>query len=142
MKPALLFLLLTSCTVKQGSDAAFEWPVDRKQRQKIAFYHKKLESAERALSKTQEEVDLLRHQIWQAELKAIETQVKALEERWKGDPYGLSRQLADVSLLFIDERETLHRITQDSPFAPHAQQLLDRILQLITQLSDSEVRMH
>jgi hypothetical protein len=42
----------------------------------------------------------------------------------------------EFSKLFFDERETLNRIIQKGPNVQRAQTLLDRVLQLITQLSE------
>ncbi len=122
----LIPLLLTSCfttnefTVAQG-------PNPKKQKQKIAYLQKKLESAEKEQKKVQSEVERLAAEIDAAEIALIRRQVDEYEKR------------GDRSLnLFLEEREALYRMIQSgpSPTAFEAQVELDRILRVITDASE------
>jgi hypothetical protein len=136
----ILILLLASCTTKQISNqpAAIRLLPDYKLKQKAVVLQQKLSKAEHALCEDQEAIRRLRSQVCDAELKAIESQINNLEQKWISDPRRVAQGLRpEVSHLFLEERETLSRIIQTGPDSVRAQVLLDRILQLITQLSDS-----
>lgn len=99
---------------------------------------KKLEKAKRTLSEEEQAIDKLRSQLCDAELNAIESKVDVFEKKWKSDPARLMQApRRDIANLFIEDREVLTRIIQVGPDTMRAQVLLDRILQLITQMSDS-----
>ncbi len=136
-----LIFLLAACTAKQQSNAqaAFFRPqVNHKLKGKAVVLQKKLASAERSLLEDQSAIERLRSQVCDAELNAIESQINTIEQKWKSDPQKIAQSLRrEVSVLFLDERETLTRIIQNGPDVMRAQVLLDRILQLITQVSDS-----
>ena len=95
---------------------------------RIQFLQNQLVDAELALLRDQAEVDRLRMQLYDEELTFIETRIGIFE---KNPPASLD------PVLFKKDRETLHRIIQTGPFAVRATDLLDRILFLITQVSDA-----
>ena len=134
-------LLLAACSAKQQSNAqaAFYRPqVNHKLKGKAVVLQKKLASAERTLKEDQSTIEHLRGAVCDAELNAIESQIENLEMKWRSDPQKVAQSLRrEVSVLLLDERETLNRIITNGPDVTRAQVLLDRILQLITQMSDS-----
>ena len=136
-----LLFILASCTAKQqgNTQAAFFHPqVNHKLKGKAAVLQKKLSNAERALLEDQSAIERLRSQVCDAELNAIESQIDNLEQKWRSDPQKIAQSLKrEVSVLLLEERETLNRIIQNGPEVRRSQVLLDRILQLITQVSDS-----
>lgn len=140
MRHALLFcLFLFSCTATQeiAREAGFQSPVDRKQKQKVVFLSKKLAQKEKELLKEQEETDLLRLHLSEAELDLIEQQLEQLEAKWQENPRRLKETIQSREPdLFQDEREKLYHLIQSGPYSYRARGLLDRILQLITQLGD------
>jgi hypothetical protein len=139
----LVSLFLASCSVREqiAAQTAFLSGHDRKQKQKVFVLQKKLEMSERTLAKSQDEVDLLLGHLCDAQLESIELQVEQLERRWQIDPISLSQTLyAETSRLFLDERETLYQILQRGICVHRAQNLIDRILQLITQVNDCAAR--
>ena len=103
----------------------------KKQKQKIAVLQKKLELAEKEQQKVQSEVDQLISAIAEARLSLIRRHVDDYEKKGEKPPN-----------LFLEEREALYRMIQSgpSPSALEAQVELDRILRLITELSDAEKR--
>ncbi len=106
-------------------------PSTKKQKQKIALLQKKLEIAEREHEKVQSEVERLALEIERAQISLIRRQL---------DKYEQSSE--KPSSLFLDERDALYRIIQTgpSPSSFEAQVELDRILRLITALSDEDVK--
>lgn len=122
----LALLLLSSCFT--GNEHLIVQSITpKKQKQKIAFLQKKLEQAHKEQKKIEEEVATLSDEIDQARLALIRRQVDEQERSGKKHPK-----------LFRDEREALYKIIQEgpSPTAFEAQVELDRILRLITELSD------
>jgi hypothetical protein len=114
---------------------------ERKFKQKAQVMRKKLTKAEQALAEEQKTIELMRSELFDAELNAIESQVERLEKRWKHNPASLTMLMqCDIAKLFLDERETLNRMIRANENTLRAQNLLDRILQLITQLSSSIYR--
>lgn len=146
MKTAALFSLIflfSACSVRDQMIAnhSFLSGSDRKQKQKVIVLQKKLEFAERALAKSKAEVDDLRGLLCDAQLDSIESRVTILERRWQIDPLSLSQALyQETARLFLDEREILYQILQAGVSVHRAQSLIDRILQLITQINDCAVR--
>ncbi len=139
----LLSLFVTSCSVRDqmAAQTSFLSGYDRKQKQKVIVLQKKMEIAERTLAKYEDDVDFLRGQLCDAQLESIESQIAHLERRWQIDPVSLSQVLyEETSRLFLEERETLYQILQTGISVHRAQNLIDRILQLITQINDCAVR--
>lgn len=138
-----LVLFLSSCSVRDQMIAnhSFLSGSDRKQKQKVVVLQKKLELAERTLAKNQAEVVDLRGLLYDAQLDSIESRVAILERKWQIDPMALSQALyQETARLFLEEREILYQILQAGVAIHRAQSLIDRILQLITQINDCAVR--
>lgn len=97
----------------------------KKQKQRIAVLQKKLESAEKEHKKVQIEVEKLASEIHEAQLALIRRQIDEAERK-------------KTASLFLEEREALYEMIQSgpSPAAFEAQVELDRILRIITELSD------
>lgn len=143
MKFLFLLLLFSSCAVRDQMIAShtFLSGSDRKQKQKVIVLQKKLEMAERSLAKSKADVEDLRGLLYDAQLDSIETRLEVLEQRWQIDPVALSQALyQETARLFLEEREILYRILQAGVSVHRAQSLIDRILQLITQINDCAVR--
>ncbi len=119
--------VLTSCF--GGSDAILVQGLSpKKQRQKIAFLQKKLEIAEKEKEKIESDARKLALEVNEAKLALIRRQIDEYEKKKEWTP-----------TLFMEEREILYQLIQSaSPQAFEAQVELDRILQLITELSDGE----
>jgi len=111
-----------------------------KQHDRSICFQRKLLIAEHLLSETQEEVNQLRERLFEAKLQLIEVQIEDLEKKWKTNAEDLVSILQpNAAFLFLEEREALHQIIQESgPTILRAQSLLDRLLRLITQLSNGE----
>lgn len=101
----------------------------KKQKQRITTLQKKLEAAEQERRKAQSEVERLAFEIDQAQLALIRKQVDKYEQKKEKTPS-----------LFLEEREELYRMIQTgpSPASFEAQVELDRILRIITALSDEK----
>ena len=109
-----------------------------KQKQKIAFLQKKLELAEKQQQKIEEEIGFLQEEMKKAELALVRRIVFETEEKLRKFEENPSNRSREVSNLFLEERQILHRIIQDGPTTAsfEAQGVLDQILQMITNLSD------
>ena len=135
------FVMCFSCGVKQQTSlqSVFHPQGDVKLKQKAVLLQKKLDKAQRTLSEDEKAIGRLRTQLCEAELNAIESKLEIFESQWRTNPQRLIKGLrAEFSKLFLDEREALSRIIHGGTDVRRAQALLDRVLQLITQLSDSE----
>ncbi len=124
----LTLALLTSCfSVRE--QLLVQGPSPKKQKQKIAVLEKKLESAEKEQKKIETDVERLSLEIDEAKLALIRRQLDDHERSGMKD-----------SSLFMEEREALYRMIESgpSPSAFEAQVELDRILRLITELSDED----
>lgn len=135
MKKLLFLLLLTACTHHTSIDSFVASNVPRRQKQKITALQRKLENAEKQQEKIDLEVEELREDLRQAELALIRKVVENCEDRldrFRGDP-------EEISALFLNERETLHRMIQSgpSPASFEAQLVLDQILRIITNVSET-----
>lgn len=122
----VVLFFLTSCF--GGNEfAVVHGPSPKKQKQKIAVLQKKLDLAAKTQKKVESEVEKLASEINQVQLALIRRQVDDYE-----------RKESKVPNLFLEEREVLYRIIQGgpSPSAFQAQVELDRILRIITELSD------
>lgn len=127
MKRYIVFLIFLTACFSNPELAVVQGPSPKKQKQKIAVLQKKLELAEREQKKVQSEVEKLAFEIDEVQLSLIRRQVDDYEKKSDKMPH-----------LFLDEREALYRMIQTgpSPSAFEAQVELDRILRLITELSD------
>jgi len=139
----LSLLALSACSIQKqiALNHSFLSGSERKQKQKVIVLQKKLELAERALAKSQKELEALRMEFYDAELDSIESRLSALERKWQADPLALTNALyQETTRLFLEEREILYQILQAGVSMHRAQNLIDRILQLITQINDRAVR--
>ncbi len=143
--PILLLFFLASCFRETASvsDDSVHTLSPSKQKQKIGLLVKKLENAERERKKIQSEVEKLSGEIHQAKLVLIRKQLDESEKQIQdlhANPQKYPHLLtAEIGSLFAQEREALHLIIQDgpSPWAFDAQVELDRILRMITELSET-----
>lgn len=142
--PIGLLLFLTACFAASTDD--IQEPLytlsPTKQKQRIGWLEKKLEIAEREKKKAEDEVERLSAEIHQAQLALIRKQLDDYEKQI-GDLHANPQKYphllqVEMASLFIQEREALHQIIQDgpSPSAFEAQVELDRILRMITELSE------
>lgn len=124
---ALALLLLTSCFTNTFDQPLVQGPSPKKQKQKIIALQKKLDQAEKEQLKVQSEVERLTSEINEVQLSLIRRQVDQYE-----------RKVEKIPQLFLEEREALYQMIQTgpSPSAFEAQVELDRILRIITELSD------
>ncbi len=118
-------IFLLSACFRNHELAIVHGPSAKKQRQKIAVLQKKLKLAEKEQGKVQSEVERIHSEIHAVQLSLIRRQIDEAEN--KKEPYD-----------FLEEREMLYRIIQGglSPSAFEAQVELDRILRIITEMSD------
>jgi Tfp pilus assembly protein PilN len=142
MKSIIFLLLITGCMLPPSGSEILVKLSPTKQKQKIAFLQKKLQLAEKDQKKIAEVVDFLHEEIKKAELAFVRRIVSETEEKlrkFEENPLYRSKFTEnEISNLFLEEREILHRIIQ-APLTPaslEAQGLLDQILRLITSLSD------
>lgn len=124
-----LFPVFLSSCFGDGESFLIQSLSIRKQKQKIAFLQKKLQLAQREKEQAEDYAENLVQEINEAELNLIRNQLNKYEKNKKKDP-----------ALFMNEREALYRMIQSgpSPAAFEAQVELDRILRIITELSDEE----
>jgi hypothetical protein len=131
-------LFFISCTGFHSEAALSDLSVP-KQRQRITLLQKKLQMAEKEQKKIETEVEWLGEEISLAKLTLIskmvddwEVEVKQNPKKWSGVQSGE---------LFFKEREALHELIQKSSYSFEAQMVLDKILQIITELSDDSRKM-
>jgi len=142
MKLIPLLFLLAGCTLPPSGSEVLVKLSPTKQKQKIVFLQKKLQLAEKEQRKIAEQVDFLEEEIKQAELAFVKRIVFETEDKirkFEENPlHRLKLTESEISHLFLEEREILHRMIQASPTPAslEAQGLLDQILRLITSLSD------
>jgi len=132
MKSYYFFFFLASCGYKAShnvQDLSFT-----KQKQKIVLLQKKLQLREKEQVKVQSEIEKLSDDLGTVQLAYIRNKVDDFEEQLRKDPR--KRFYLDTGYLFAEEREVLHQMIQKGHAIFEAQIVLDRILQLITQLSD------
>lgn len=150
MKKSEIFLLftLTSCFVSHSSILGGREEIAQglsvaKQKQKIALLQKKLKVAEKHQRQAQEEVERLSSEMEKTQLALIQKEVDSYEEQMRkcqSDPQRATYLFQiESSTFFLKERELLHQMIQNgpSPSAFEAQLILDRILRMITELSDN-----
>ncbi len=130
----LLFLVLASCSSCRHSSSAIQELPPTKQKQKIALLQKKLHLAEKEEKKIHMQVERLSDEMHEARLRLIRKQIDEYEEMIRKNPR--KKKDLDSGELFLEEREQLHRMIQSGASSFEAQLVLDRILQLITNLSD------
>ncbi|MBX7067345.1 MAG: hypothetical protein K1X28_08950 [Parachlamydiales bacterium] len=125
--------VLSACIGGGGEQLLVQGPNAKKQRQKISNLQKKLEVASKEKEKAETEVERLQREIDEAKLALIRRQVDDYESRKD-----------KRSALFMEEREALYRLIQsgDSAKAFEAQVELDRILRIITELSDEDKNLY
>ncbi len=125
----LLVLLFLSCCFSSHEQFVVQNISPKKQKQKIANLQKKLQIAEKEQKKLESDVERLAREIDEAQIALIRRQL---------DDYEMRND--KISKLFVEEREALYRMIQSgpSPSAFEAQVELDRILRMITELSDEE----
>jgi anti-sigma28 factor (negative regulator of flagellin synthesis) len=134
LKNLPLFFALVSCAgLSYTETSSRELPLT-KQKQRIAFLQKKLEMAEKEKKKVEAEVEHLSEEITQAKLAVITQLVNTFEEEMRRNPKKWSGQGAH---LFLKERESLCEMIQSGSYSFEAQMVLDKILQMITELSDA-----
>lgn len=140
-KIIILVFIFSACTPKQPMPAhavIFHRPTDSKLTQRVINLQKKLNNAQKTLSEDQQDIERLRAQLGEAKLNSIESQIVFFEKKWRNEPQRLIQSTRrEISSLMLDEREQLSHMIQEGTNEARAQMLLDRILQLITQLSDS-----
>ncbi len=147
MKISFILLLLTSCSgfmsFGDGQPIVKELS-SKKQKQKIEQLEKKREIAQKSQRNAEEEITHLNKEIHQAQLALIRKRVDEIEkqiQQIESDPqkYAYLLQM-EISALFLQERELLHKMIQKEPSSLEAQMELDRILRVITEFSDSAKR--
>jgi hypothetical protein len=124
---------LVACTQSYTESSSYEMPLT-KQRQRVTFLQKKLQMAEKERSRTEEEVERLGEELSLAKLSLISKLVEECSREIEHNPKKWSGVQAGD--LFLKERETLYELIQTSSYSFEAQLVLDKILQIITNLSD------
>lgn len=130
-KNCLIFLV--SCSSVRTSQHTQEL-TPTKQKQKIALLQKKLQLAEKEYGKLKIQIDRLSDEMRETELAYIRKQIDEFEDLIRKHPS--KKADFDSADLFLEEREKLHRMILGNESPYEAQIVLDRILQLITELSD------
>jgi len=120
-------LSILSACFSTAEPLLVQGPIVKKQKQKVSNLRKKLEATEEEKEGVEKKIERLQREIDEAELALIKRQIDEYERH----PY------KEISL-FIEEREALYRLIQtgDSSQSKDAQVELDRILRIITELSD------
>ncbi|MBU6384283.1 MAG: hypothetical protein KGR16_08245, partial [Verrucomicrobia bacterium] len=123
-----LLAILSAC-VGSGEQLLVQSPSLKGQRRKISHLQKKLEVALAAKEKAAYEVERLQREMDEAQLAVIRRHIDDMEQRKERQAH-----------FFAEEREALYRLIQsgDPTKAFEAQMELDRILRIITELSDEE----
>jgi len=134
MHKIFLLIVLASCGMRMTPNVAELPPT--KQKQKIVLLQKKLQLAEKEQKKIQAHVERLSDEMREAELAYIRKQVDGYEELIRKQPSKMAD--FDSAELFSDERERLHKMIHSSESSYEAQVVLERILQLVTQLQDHQ----
>lgn len=136
-----VLLLLVSCTGTFPFEGLIVKSSPKRERKKIEGLQKKLDTAEKAQKKAETETSHLKDEILKAQLALVRGQVD-IYEQWMGKGGQNPPELVQhgISGLFIEERDLLHRIIQSgsAPFVQEAHIQLDRILRMITALSDGD----
>jgi len=132
-------LFFISCTGSYAESISYEMPLT-KQRQRVIFLQKKLQMAEKERKKVEEEVERLAEEIALAKLTLISRMVDDCEQEILQNPKKWSG--VDTAGLFLKERESLHEMIQHGSYGFEAQLVLDKILQIITELSDGKAEAH
>ena len=143
MRYFFLWCLLAGCSLQTNRQTEEGQPIVRqlsesKQKQRIASLQKKLQSAEEAELQAELWVKQLKKEIQTAKLALIRKQVDAYERQLQNSETGSLKEdlfMKNRETLFMKEREELYVLIQ-SDADPNAIALLDRILRLITELSD------
>ena len=131
MRPFFLLLVLASCSQRESSYSQELPPT--KQKQKIAFLQKKLQLAEREGKRVQTQIERLDEEVREAQIALIRKQVDDFEEMIRKNPK--KKRELDAAEMFVEEQETLRRMIQNGASLFEAQLMLERILQLIANVS-------
>lgn len=129
----LSLLVFASCSSRSSPAVVQELP-PTKQKQKITLLQKKLQLAEKEEKKIHVQIERLSDEMHEAQLSLIRKQIDECEEMIRKNPK--KKRELDSGELFLAEREQLHQMIQSGASTFEAQLVLDRILQLITELSD------
>lgn len=148
-RAAIFSLLLLSACFSSGDSGqiVFQKGSQSKQKQKIGWLEKQKEIAEKNKKNAEEEVERLATEIHQAKLTLIRKLIDQYEIQiadFLSQPQKNARLFQlEISHLFLEEREILHQIIQEgpSPSAFEAQVELDRILRMITELSEQQEKL-
>lgn len=129
----LILIILASCGMRSSNTCVQDLP-PTKQKQKIVLLQKKLQLAEKEQKKIQAQVERLTDEMREVELAYIRRKIDEYEDLIRKTP----TKKADFtsSDLFLEEREKLHKMIQSGNSIFEAQIVLDRILQLVTELGD------
>ena len=133
MRSYVFLLLLTACGIRSCPNAQELSPT--KQKQKIVLLQKKLQLVGKEQDRVHTQIEKLNGELETVQLTYIRNKVDDYEELLRKDPR--KRFYFDSADLFAEERETLHQMIQSGHAIFEAQVVLDRILQLITELGDS-----
>lgn len=136
-----VLLLLVSCTGTLPFEGFIVKSSPKRERRKIESLQKKLDTAEKAQKKADTETAHLKDEILKAQLALVRGQIDLYEQSIGRGGQKLPEVVQHgISGLFIEERDLLHRIIQSgsAPFVHEAHIQLDRILRMITALSDGE----
>ena len=127
MRYLILTLFILNACISHTETLFAQGPTFKRQKQKVLNLRKKLESVVEDKEDTEKRIESLQREIDEAELALIKRQI---------DEYEKYPQ-KEISL-FIEEREALYRLIQTGEMsqAEEAQGELDRILRIITELSD------
>ena len=128
-------IFLVACTKSYTGSISYEMPLT-KQKQRLLFLQKKLQMAEKEKNKREEEVDRLAEEVSLAQLSLFSKLVDECEQEILHNPKKWSK--VQIEGLFLKERETLYELIQTSSYSFEAQLVLDKILQIITTLSDEK----
>ncbi len=118
--------VLTAC-ISGGGDLVIHSPNVKKQRQRVSNLQKRLEVAAKEKVKAESEIERLQKELDEAKLALIRRQLDDYERHRSKPP-----------TFFMEEREALYQLVQAGPsaIALEAQGELDRILRIITELSE------
>lgn len=125
-------ILLASCGLRSSPNVGELTAM--KQKQKIALLQKKLQLAEKEQTKLKTRIERMSDEMRETELAFIRNQIDEYEELIRKQPS--KKADFESANLFLAEREKLHQMIQKNESIYEAQVVLDRILQLITELSD------
>lgn len=127
----LLLFVLCSCNLFSYKKEIDEGNEDLK---KIKYLRSKLENDEKNLVKLQSSIETLKKQIYYLEIGHITKRLDTLEKQFTTPKQNSPSIEGNISALFIHERKILTEMIEMNSQDKQAQELLDRILRLITYL--------